>query len=281
MSYTRLRVEVEGKIGNIILSQPDEFNRMPPAFWQEFPRAVQELDARGDIRALIISAEGKHFTSGMDTTVFTGPRGGGSGSTDRGRNGEGAPRGLSRLMDAFGCMERVRMPVIAAVQGACIGAGVDMMSALDMRYATEDAFFCIQEINIGMAADVGTMQRLPHIIPDAIMRELAYTGRRLYAAEAKEIGLVNAVFPTHGDMMDHVNEVALQIASKSPLAIVSTKHLLHYVRDHSVEDALDYQKMMVGAMPQGAEMAKYFGAKAEGKEAEFEDLLPITDASLI
>lgn len=280
MEYTRLRVEVEGKIGNIILSQPDEFNRMPPAFWQEFPHAVKAMDARGDIRALIISGEGKHFTSGMDTTVFTTPRGGG-GSTDRGRAGEGSPRGLHRLQDAFGCMERVRMPVIAAVHGACIGAGVDMMSALDMRYATEDAFFCIQEINIGMAADVGTMQRLPRIIPDALMRELAYTGRRMYAQEAKEIGLVNGVFPTHGDMMDHVKDVALQIASKSPLAIVSTKHLLHYVRDHTVEDALSYQQMMVGAMPQGAEMAKYFGAKAEGKEAEFEDLNPIEDRGLL
>lgn len=281
MEYTRIRVEVDGPIGNIILSQPEEFNRMPRAFWQEFPHAVQELNVRGDIRCIIISSEGKHFTSGMDTTVFTGPREGGTGSTDRARNGEGGPRGLARLMDAFGCMERVRMPVIAAVQGACIGAGVDMMSALDMRYCTEDAFFCIQEINIGMAADVGTMQRLPRIIPDSIMRELAFTGRRMYAKEAKEVGLVNAVFPTHGDMMDHVNDVAKQIASKSPIAIVSTKHMLHYVRDHTVEDALTYQQMMVGAIPQGAEMAKYFGAKAEGKEAEFENLNPITDASII
>ena len=95
MSYTRMRVEVEGKIGNIILNQPDEFNRMPPAFWQEFPRAVQELDARGDVRVLIISSEGKHFTSGMDTTVFTTPRDR-AGSTDRGRMGEGGPRGVRR-----------------------------------------------------------------------------------------------------------------------------------------------------------------------------------------
>ncbi len=275
MTYTRLRSEIDNKVGRITLMKPDEFNRMPPAFWSEFPDAIEEMDESGGIRALVISAEGKHFTSGMDTSVFTSGRSG--PEYEAGRRGERSRRHIARLQDSFSVIERVRMPVIAAIQGACIGGGVDMISACDMRYCTSDAFFCIQEINIGMAADVGTLQRLPNLIPTGLMRELAYTGRRLFAEEAKSIGLVNEVYDTHSHMLEAVMSIAEEIAKKSPLAVASTKHLLGYGEEHSVSDTLDYQTLWMGSISQGGEMAKYFNAKQQGNEPEFDDLPPLSD----
>jgi enoyl-CoA hydratase len=272
MSYTRMTVEVADKVGHIQLSQPDEYNRMPPAFWTELPEALAELDARGDVRALVVSSTGKHFTSGMDVSVFTTPR---EQTWDRGRTGEAARRNMNRMQSVFTGLETVRMPVIAAVQGGCIGGGVDLVAACDMRYCSSEAFFCIQEINIGMAADVGTLQRLPKLIPEGLMRELAYTGRRMYAEEAQACGLVNNVYDSHDQMLTAVQAIAAEIASKSPLAINSTKHLLNYGREHSVSDTLDYQQVWMGAVSQGGEMGKYFTAKADGKTPEFDDLPPL------
>ena len=275
MNYTRMKVSVSGtngSVGRIELCQPEQYNRMPPAFWEELPRALEELDATGKIRALIVSSTGKHFTSGMDVSVFTTTR---EERWDRGRAGEAARRNLHRLQEVFSKLETVRMPVIAAIQGGCIGGGVDLIAACDMRYCSADAFFCIQEINIGLAADVGTLQRLPRLIPEGLMRELAYTGRRMYAEEAKDAGLVNEVFDSQELMLDHIEAIAEEIASKSPLAVTSTKHLLNYGRDHSVVDTLDYQQLWMGAVNQGKEMGIYFNAKADGSKPTYEDLPPL------
>lgn len=275
MNYTRMKVSVggtNGSVGRIELCQPEQYNRMPAAFWEELPRALEELDATGKIRALIISSTGKHFTSGMDVSVFTTTR---EERWDRGRAGEAARRNLHRLQEVFSKLETVRMPVIAAIQGGCIGGGVDLIAACDMRYCSADAFFCIQEINIGLAADVGTLQRLPRLIPEGLMRELAYTGRRMYAEEAKDAGLVNEVFASQELMLDHIETIAEEIASKSPLAVTSTKHLLNYGRDHSVADTLDYQQLWMGAVNQGKEMGIYFNAKADGSKPTYEDLPPL------
>jgi len=272
MSYTRINVDVQDKVGHLILSQPDEYNRMPPAFWEEFPDALESLDRRGDVRALVISSTGKHFTAGMDVSAFTTPR---QQTWDRGRTGEMARRNLNRLQGVFTRLETVRMPVLAAVQGGCVGGGVDLVAACDARYCTADAFFCIQEINIGLAADVGTLQRLPKLIPEGLMRELAYTGRRMPAEEARTAGLVNAVYEDQTTLLESVLRMAGDIASKSPLAIASTKHLLQYGRDHSVSDTLNYQLAWMGAVSQGEEMATYFKARAEGREPEYPDLPPL------
>jgi enoyl-CoA hydratase len=270
--YTRLDVRMDGKVGTITLNQPGEYNRMPDAFWSEFPAAVRELDATGSTRALIVASTGKHFSAGMDVSVFTRARG---KELERGRAGELARRRLGGMQDVFTSLERARMPVLAAVQGGCVGGGVDLIAACDMRYCTADAFFCIQEINIGLAADVGTLQRLPRLIPEGVMRELAYTGRRLPAAEAREIGLVNQVFDSHDELLDAVRAVAAEIATKSPLAVASSKHLLNYGRDHSIADTLEYQQAWMGAVPQGGEMGVYFEAKRDGAEPEYEDLPPL------
>jgi len=272
MPYTRMTVTVADRIGHIQLNQPDEYNRMPPAFWAELPQALDELDARGDVRAIILSSTGKHFSSGMDVSVFTQDRG---QTWDRGRSGEAARRHLDRLQNVFTRLETVRMPVIAAIQGGCVGGGVDLVAACDMRFCSSDAFFCIQEINIGLAADVGTLQRLPRLMPQGLMRELAYTGRRLYAEEAKACGLVNNVYGSADELLGAVQAIGAEIARKSPLAINSTKHLLNYAREHSVSDALSYQQVWMGAVSQGGEMSRYFAAKAEGREPDYDDLPPL------
>ena len=165
------------------------------------------------------------------------------------------------------------MPVLAAVQGGCIGGGVDMVTACDMRYATADAFFCIQEINIGMTADVGTLQRLPKLIPEGVARELAFTGARLPAKRAREVGLVNEVYDDQESMLEGVMGIAAEIAKKSPLAIWGTKETVNYSRDHSVADSLNYSATWQSGMFQPADMIASFEAQAGG-DPEFAPLPP-------
>jgi len=169
------------------------------------------------------------------------------------------------------------MPVLSAIQGACIGGGIDMVSATDMRYATKDAWFSIHEINIGMTADVGTLQRMPKLVPEGIVRELAYTGRRWTAEEAKEAGFVNEVFPDHETLLDAVMNVAGEIATKSPMAVWGTKQTMHYTRDHTVADGLEFIANWNAAMFDTDDMAEAFKASLEKRTADYPDLWPLSD----
>ena len=280
MGYECFEVDVADKVAHISLSRPDELNTMTPAFWRELPEIVDGISERGEARVIVLSSTGRHFTAGMDLSVFTGGNGiadGGAGQGEVGRVRANVRLGVRRFQNTFNALERARMPVLAAVQGGCVGGGVDMVSACDMRYATADAFFCIQEINIGMTADVGTLQRLPKIVPEGVVRELAYTGRRMGADRAREVGLVNEVFATHDDLLDGVVEVAHEIASRSPLAIWGTKEMLNYARDHSVADGLDYIATWQTGMFQPADMMESFAAKSEKRDPEFDDILPVPE----
>ena len=169
------------------------------------------------------------------------------------------------------------MPVLSAIQGACVGGGIDMVSATDMRYTTENAWFSIHEINIGMTADVGTLQRMPKLVPEGIVRELAYTGRRWSAQEAKAAGFVNEVYPDHETLLDAVMNVAGEIASKSPMAVWGTKQTMHYTRDHSVADGLEFIANWNAAMFDTDDMAEAFTASIEKRGAKFPDLWPLSD----
>jgi enoyl-CoA hydratase len=178
------------------------------------------------------------------------------------------------LQWSFTALEKARVPVIAAVQGGVIGGAVDLVTACDLRYASADAFFCVQEINIGMTADVGTLQRLGKVIPEGVARELAYTGRRMPAQRAYEVGLVQEVYADHDSLVQGALDTAREIASKSPLAIWGTKVAMNYARDHGVDDALDQIATWQAGMFQPADMMEAFAAKAEKRTPDFPDLLP-------
>jgi enoyl-CoA hydratase len=276
MTATTFEIETIGKVAHLRLNRPDAYNSMTREFWSELPAAVRELDAAGSTRALVISSTGKHFCAGMDLGVFTGGAGGGdgTGSKEVGRVRAQLRETVLALQGSFTALEEARFPVIAAIQGGCIGGAVDMISACDLRYASADAFFCVQEINLGMTADVGTLQRLPKIIPDGIAREWAYRGHRVPAARAAEVGLVNEVFDTQDAMLEGVLAIAAEIAGKSPLAIWGTKEMATYTRDHSVADSLKHMAAWQSGMFQPADMMETFVAKGEGRDPQFDDLLP-------
>ncbi len=272
MELTCFDVTTQDKVGHIRLNRPEALNTMIPAFWSELPRVVTELSDAGDVRAIVISSTGKHFSAGMDLSVFTSS--GLSMDGEPGRRNASFTLLVKRLQESFTALERARVPVLAAVQGGCIGGAVDMVCAADMRYASADAYFVVQETNIGMTADVGTLQRLPKLIPDGVARELVYTGRRMPAARAAEVGLVNEVFDDHESLVAGVLEIAAEIAAHSPLTLWGAKEALVYARDHGVSDSLHQIATWQSGAFQPADMMEAFAAKGEKRAPVFEDLPP-------
>jgi len=280
MGYRCFDVTTVGKVAHVQLRRPDELNTMVPEFWTELPEIIDGISAAGEARAVVLSSTGRHFSAGMDLAVFTTDNNltEGAGGTPR-SNEQGRVRARLRetalmLQRSFTALEQARMPVLAAVQGGCIGGAVDMVTACDCRYATVDAFFVIQEINIGMTADVGTLQRLPKLVPEGVVRELAYTGRRMSAQRAYEVGLVNQVFDTHEELVDGTLEIAAEIATKSPLAVWGSKEMITFARDHSVADSLNYIATWQTGMFQPTDMLESFAAKGDKRDPDFDDLLP-------
>jgi len=259
-------------IAHIVLNRPDELNTMTPDFWRELPQIVEEISDRGASRVIVVSSTGKHFSAGMDLSVFTGGALNDDSDVELGRSRANFRYNVLHLQEAMSAFERARMPVLVAAQGGVVGGAVDMVTAADCRYATEDAWFCIEEINIGMTADVGTLQRLPKLIPEGIAREMAYTGERMPAARAKEVGLVNEVYADHATMLEAVMGVAERIASRSPLAIHGTKQMINYTRDHSVADSLEYMATWQTGMFQPADLLESFGARMEKRDPVYDDL---------
>jgi enoyl-CoA hydratase len=223
-TYRCFDVDISDAVAHVRLSRPDELNTMTPDFWRELPEIVTGISDDASARVVLISSSGRHFSAGMDLSVF--------------------------------------------------GGDVDLVTACDLRYASADAFFCVQEINIGMTADVGTLQRLGKVIPEGVARELAFTGRRMPAQRAYEVGLVQAVYDDHDSLVAGALETAREIASKSPLAIWGTKVAMNYARDHGVDDALDQIATWQSGMFQPADMMESFTAKAEKRAPVFPDLLP-------
>ncbi len=264
-------VSRDGPVATLSMNRPDKANGMTPEFWTELPRLLDTLDAEQSIRAVVLTGEGKHFTGGMDLAAF------GSIAAlfqqEPGRAAYALRTKILQLQDAFNAIERARFPVIAAIHGACIGGGIDMISACDLRLATSDAYFSIEEINIGMTADVGTLQRLPKIMSPAIAAELAYTGRRFSAGEAHGFGLISRLSDSREELMNDAMALAGEIATKSPLAIAGVKRNLAYSRDHSVMDGLDYMATWNAGMLRPDDLMKAVQASMAKKEAVFADLL--------
>ena len=274
--YSCFKVEIDAGVAHIQLKRPEAMNTMTRPFWNELPAIVKHIDDNALARCIVISSTGKHFSAGMDLSVFTDDEGVTARTdADRWVAAESFRRFVHHLQDTFTCLDKARMPVIVAIQGGCIGGAVDFISACDIRYASADAFFTIQEIHLGMTADVGTFPRLCKLIPEGWVRELAYTGRRLPAARARDIGLVNEVFDTHEAVVEHALATAREIAEKSPLAVAGSKVMINYARDHTIADSLDYIATWQTGMFSGPHMAESFQAKAEKRPAKYPDLLPL------
>jgi enoyl-CoA hydratase len=190
---------------------------------------------------------------------------------DSARSREALRRIILDLQDCLSSIEHCRKPVLAALQGACIGGGLDMIACCDMRYATDNATFSIKEIDLGMVADVGSLQRLPHLIGQGMTRELAYTGRLLGAAEAEKIGLINRVFATNSALTAAVRAMAESIAAKSPLATRGLKEVINYSRDHSVADGLNFVANWNAALLLSSDLNECLTAQLERRAAKFID----------
>jgi len=266
------KLTTENHIAHLVLNQPEAMNTMHPTFWRELDNVLTQIHKDGTARALVISSTGKHFSAGMALETFAGA----ITMDDQSPEGRAAIFDMLTDMQAtFTKLETLRIPVIAAIQGGCIGGAVDMVTACCIRYATSNAFFCIQEINIGMVADVGTLQRLPKLIPLAVVKEMAYTGRRLPADKALQYGLVNAVFDTPEATLEAAMACATEIASKPPVAIWGTKQAVHYARDHSVEDSLKQMGWLQGAIWSNRHvMAAVMAMKAK-QAGDFPNLSPL------
>ena len=267
---TTLELSLDNQIAHVRLNRPEKANAMSREVWQELRSAFLWIDATPEARVAIISGGGAHFTSGIDLAMLAGV----ADEVDddcEGRKREKLRRVILDLQDTLTSLERCRKPVIAAVHGACIGGGMDLICCADMRYCSADAFFSIKEIDMGMTADVGTLQRLPKLIGDGMARELAYTGRKFSADEAKVMGLVNRVFATPEALMTGVQEIAADIAAKSPLAIRGTKEMITYARDHSVADSLNYIATWNAAMLMSADLQEAMMAGMQKAVPDFRD----------
>jgi enoyl-CoA hydratase len=275
MTYQCFDVSIADHIAHIRLNRPEKRNNMIRAFWDELPAIVEDIDHNARARVIVISSTGPHFSSGLDTSMFSDSSIAPGPDAERVAQIQHGARFYEHVLHmqrSFNVLERCRLPVLAAVQGGCIGGGVDLITACDMRYATEDAFITVFEINIGMTADVGTFPRLVKLIPEGIVRELAYTGRRMPAREAQACGLVNRVFPDQATMLGEVMAIAREIASKAPLAVYGTKRMINYARDHSTADGLDYIGIWNASMLQKQEIQEAIKANAEKRPGEFVEL---------
>jgi enoyl-CoA hydratase len=274
MEYSTIKLTIDAAIAHLQLVRPDSYNTLNRAFWREWAQALEEVQQAEDIRVLVISSSGKHFCAGMDLEIFSNPDPR-LFSGEPARRGEFVRRLVLELQECFTQLEKLRMPVLAAVQGGCIGGALDLICACDSRYCTEDAFFTIKETAVGMTADLGTLQRLPSIINTGLARELAYTARKMDAKEAFSSGLVNQVFIDTDSMLKAVMETARQIASNSPVAVMGSKLMLNYARDHSVADSLEYMATWQAGMFQQADILESFAAQMQKRDTAFEPLRPL------
>jgi enoyl-CoA hydratase len=274
MSYKCFVVSIENNIAHVVLNRPEKRNSMNQDFWRELPEIIRDIDEGAKARVIVLSSTGPHFSSGLDVSSFANV--GSADESDKEKRALQANvafyNNVLKTQDSFNCLENARMPVLVAIQGGCIGGGVDLISACDIRYATEDSFLTIFETNLALTADVGTFPRLVKLIPEGYVREMAYTGRRVSGSEAKRMGLINEVYPDQASMLEAVMAIAAEIASKAPLAVYGCKRMINYARDHSTADGLDYIAIWNASNFKFEEIQEAMTANAEGRPGDFVSL---------
>lgn len=282
MSYTTFTLAIDNvqsdqhHVAHIELCRPEKLNSLTLDFFRELRDVCQALERRPEVRALVISSTGKHFTAGLDLMAL-GSLAGDLMSGERSRAAYALRGCVRELQDSISAVEKLRVPVLIAVHGGCVGGGVDLATACDLRYCTADAFFCVQETNVGIVADLGTLQRLPRLIPDGVARELCYTGRRLPAERALAAGLVSAVYPDHKTLLAEVMATAREIASKSPLVVSGVKEMLNYGRDHGVRDGLEYIAAWQSGMLSAQDVMEQASARGQQRPPSYGELPPPKD----
>ena len=270
MELTTMTLGVADAVATVTLNRPQALNTMNKAFWTELIEVFVAIDGDPSVRAVVIASTGKHFTAGLDLGMAANDLGEPKG--DPGRAREKFLRHIRRMQETFTVVDKCRVPVIAVVQGGCIGGGVDFVTACDLRVGTADCFFTIQEVNIAIVADVGTLQRIPHLLPQGVVRELAYTGRRMPAAEAKGYGFLNRVEADHEAALASAHALAREIASKSPLVMTGIKEILNRGRDQTIAEGLEHVALWNAAMLQGEDVPAAVSAQMRKEQPRFADL---------
>ena len=272
--YECFAVSVETGVAHLQLNRPDKANSLTRAFWRELPEAVSRLSHSGQVRALVISAQGKVFCGGLDMQMFSTAK---EFHATSPQEREVLQVNLERMQDALNALERARFPVIAAVQGACIGGGFDLIAACDLVFASQAASFRIEETNVGMMADLGVLQRLPRLIPAGVARYLALTGDTLQVDEAHRLGLLAKVFATSEELLAGAFDAARKIAERPPIAINGIKRAMLYSRDHGVYESLQHTVLLQSSILSGQDILRSVGARKSGTPAEFVDLIELQD----
>jgi|SRR5579863_4710761 len=272
---TVLSIERQGTVATLWLDRPEARNAMGPAFWDQLPSAMGELSADPEVRAVVLAARGPHFSVGLDLKAVgemipTPSDGGGDGRrTSTAGRAVAARAGILRMQQSVTSVAACPKPVVAAVHGYCIGGGVDVISACDIRLASADAVFSVRETKIAIVADLGSLQRLPGIINRGHVAELAYTGKDIDAQRACQIGLVNDVYPDAEAVQAAARALAAEIAANSPLAVQGTKAVLRAGEGRSVAEGLDYVATWNAGFLQSDDLTEAFAAFLEKREPKF------------
>ena len=271
MSYKCFDVKIADGVAHIVMNRPEKRNAMIAEFWTELPEIIRDIDENAKARVIVLSSTGPVFCAGIDISMLKTDVGVGKDKNHPQHGASFYPH-VTRLQASLSSPETCRIPVLVAIQGGCYGGGVDLITACDMRYGTEDSFITIYEINVGMTADVGTFPRILNHMPEGVVRELAYTGRKMDAEECKSRGLYNEVFADHETMLAAVMTIAQEIASKSPLAVYGCKRAITYSRDHTTADALDNIAVWNMSMLIPSEMTEAMMAGKQNRPGNFENL---------
>jgi enoyl-CoA hydratase len=272
MPEANLQIERNGSIATLWLDRPEKLNALHRPLWTAIPAAVAEIDADPEIRAIILAGKGKGFCAGIDL-VDHAPMAMGGSISGKGDSPVGKRLALyqdiRRYQDTVSCLARAAKPVIAAVHGVCLGAGMDLITACDIRLASADAVFSVRETRVAMVADVGVLQRLPRIVGEGNAREMVFTGRDIDAARARDMGLLNEVLPDQAALMTRAQAMAAEIAAHSPLAVQGAKQVLNAAIRREVEESLDYVALWNSSFLHSEDLTEAMKSFIERRKPEY------------